>query len=51
MWLFLLWWCVDDHLAQLLGRPELGHLPWWFVLVIAAMLGEAVQVRATVSKE
>ena len=27
MWLFLLWWCVDDHLASAMNAPGLGELP------------------------
>ena len=37
MWLFLLWWCVDDHLATALNTPGLGELPLWvpFILSLA----------------
>ncbi len=27
MWLF--WYCVDDHLAELLEMPGLGEIPFW----------------------
>jgi hypothetical protein len=29
----LLWYCFDDHLADALGAPGLGHLPWWVPLL------------------
>lgn len=35
MWMFLLWWAVDDHLAAALNAPGLGHLPIWVPLLIA----------------
>ena len=34
MWMFLLWWCVDDHLAAALDTPGLGKLPIWVPLII-----------------
>jgi hypothetical protein len=34
MWIFLLWWCVDDHIAAALDAPGLGHLPWWVPFII-----------------
>ncbi|MCA8902148.1 MAG: hypothetical protein KDA53_12965 [Hyphomonas sp.] len=35
MWLWLLWWCVDDHLAAALNLPGLGTLPIWVPLIIS----------------
>ncbi len=35
MWLFLLWWCVDDHIAAALDTPKLGDLPIWVPFIIA----------------
>lgn len=35
MWLFLLWWCVDDHLATAMGAPGLGELPIWVPLLLS----------------
>ncbi|MEC7290833.1 MAG: hypothetical protein VXW22_12160, partial [Pseudomonadota bacterium] len=35
MWLFLLWWCVDDHLASALNAPGLGTLPLWVPLILS----------------
>ncbi|MHA7859482.1 MAG: hypothetical protein ACX94D_15475 [Henriciella sp.] len=35
MWLFLLWWCVDDHLAEALNTPGLGELPIWVPLILS----------------
>lgn len=35
MWLFLLWWCVDDHIAQAFETPGLGELPIWVPLILS----------------
>ncbi len=35
MWLWLLWWCVDDHLAAALNLPGLGTLPIWVPLFLS----------------
>ncbi|MEM9571870.1 MAG: hypothetical protein AAF996_10405 [Pseudomonadota bacterium] len=35
MWLFLLWWCVDDHIAQAFETPGLGELPLWVPLILS----------------
>lgn len=35
MWLWVFWWCVDDHLAELFGIPALGHVPFWVVFVLS----------------
>jgi len=35
MWLFLLWWCVDDHLARAMNAPGLGELPLWVPLILS----------------
>ncbi len=35
MWLFLLWWCVDDHLASAMNAPGLGELPIWVPLILS----------------
>ncbi len=35
MWLFLLWWCVDDHLAAAIDAPGLGTLPLWVPLLLS----------------
>jgi hypothetical protein len=35
MWLFLLWWCVDDHLAAAIEAPGLGELPIWVPLILS----------------
>jgi hypothetical protein len=34
MWLFLLWWLVDDHIAAALEAPGVGELPIWVPLII-----------------
>jgi hypothetical protein len=44
MWLFLLWWCVDDHLAAALNAPGLGALPIWVPLIIAIAFSTTVNV-------
>ena len=43
MWMFSLWWCVDDHLATAFGAPGLGVLPIWVPLLMA--LGFATTVK------
>lgn len=35
MLLFLLWWCVDDHIATALEAPSLGELPLWVPLILS----------------
>lgn len=35
MWLFVLWWCVDDTLAHALELPGLGTLPIWAPLILS----------------
>ena len=35
MWLWLLWWCVDDHIAQALDAPGIVTLPIWVPLIIS----------------
>lgn len=35
MFLFLFWWCVDDHLAAAIDKPGLGELPIWVPLIIS----------------
>ena len=35
MWLFLLWWLVDDHLAAAMEMPGLGSLPIWVPLILS----------------
>ena len=34
-WLWLLWWCFDDHLAAAVGEPGLGSLPFWVPVLIS----------------
>lgn len=46
MWMFLLWWCVDDHLAEALGAPGLGTLPIWVPLIIAFAFSTTVSLSA-----
>jgi hypothetical protein len=45
MWMFLLWWCVDDHLADALNAPDLGNLPIWVPLIIAFAFSTTVQIK------
>lgn len=35
MLLFLLWWCVDDHIAEALETPGVGELPLWVPLILS----------------
>lgn len=35
MWLWLLWWCVDDHIAKAAGAPGIGELPVWVPLILS----------------
>jgi hypothetical protein len=44
MWMFLLWWAVDDHLATALNAPGLGHLPIWVPLLIAIAFSTTVNL-------
>ena len=44
MWMFLLWWAVDDHLAEALGAPGLGHLPIWVPFIIAIAFSQTLSV-------
>lgn len=44
MWLFLLWWCVDDHLADALDAQKLGELPIWVPLIIAIAFSTTLNV-------
>lgn len=38
MTLFLFWYCFDDHLAEILNAPALGHVPWWVILLIGIVI-------------
>jgi hypothetical protein len=44
MWMFLLWWLVDDHLAAALNTPGLGTLPIWVPFIIAIAFSTTVNV-------
>jgi hypothetical protein len=46
MWMFLLWWCVDDHLAEALETPGLGTLPIWVPFIIAFAFSTTVSISA-----
>ncbi|MGE3301975.1 MAG: hypothetical protein AB7M12_02550 [Hyphomonadaceae bacterium] len=46
MWMFLLWWCVDDHLAKALDAPGLGALPIWTPLLIAIGFSTTLSLSA-----
>ncbi len=35
MWMFLLWWCVDDTIARAVNTPGIGTLPWWVPAIVA----------------
>jgi hypothetical protein len=34
MWLFVLWWAIDDHIAAAVGAPGIGALPLWVPLIL-----------------
>jgi hypothetical protein len=44
MWMFLLWWCVDDHLATALDAEGLGDLPIWVPFIIALAFSTTLNV-------
>jgi hypothetical protein len=44
MWIFLLWWCVDDHLAAALNAPGLGQLPIWVPFIIGLAFSTTINV-------
>ena len=46
MWMFLLWWCVDDHLAAALETPGLGALPIWVPLIVGFAFSTTVSISA-----
>ena len=46
MWMFLLWWLVDDHLAAALNTPGLGTLPIWVPFIIALAFSTTLNVAA-----
>ncbi len=50
MWMFLLWWCVDDHLARALNTPGLGNLPWWVPAIIAFAFSTTVSLSGAKKK-
>lgn len=39
----ILWYCIDDTLAELVGVAELGRLPFWFVFPSLMLLGTFVR--------
>ena len=43
MFLFPLWWCVDDHLAAALETPGLGTLPIWVPLILSPAFSFTLQ--------
>lgn len=34
-WIWVYWWCFDDHLAASLGVSGLGNVPFWVLLLIS----------------
>jgi hypothetical protein len=50
MWLFLLWWCVDDHIAQALNAPGVGTLPWWVPLLVGLAFSFTISANVRRSK-
>lgn len=43
VFLFLFWWCVDDHLAAAMGMPGLGSLPIWVPLILSLAFSFTLQ--------
>lgn len=39
--MILFWYCADDHIAEILHYPALGHVPLWIVLVIGLALTQS----------
>ena len=47
MWLFLLWWTFDDHLAEALETPGLGELPLWVLALASIALSMTLSVNGS----
>lgn len=45
MWLFLLWWCVDDTIARAVETPGLGTLPVWVPLILSIAVSTTLSAR------
>lgn len=45
MWLFLLWWTFDDHLAEALEAPGVGELPIWVMALASIALSMTLSVN------
>jgi len=45
MWLFLLWWCVDDTIAAAVGAPGLGELPIWVPAILSLAFVTSINAR------
>lgn len=43
----LLWYCFDDRLAELLGRGQLGTLPWTLVFPLLLAVGSMLSIAGT----
>lgn len=48
MFIFLIWWCIDDALATALNMPEIGRLPWVLVLLACLILAPGFRLRGEV---
>ena len=46
MWLFLLWWCVDDTIARAIEAPGLGSLPIWVPAILSLALATTINASA-----
>jgi hypothetical protein len=49
MWLWVFWWCVDDHIALAFNEPGIGTLPWWVPLILGVAF--STTVRLSVAKD
>tara|TARA_Y100000052_G_C2950477_1_gene86825 strand:+ start:450 stop:620 length:171 start_codon:yes stop_codon:yes gene_type:complete len=45
MFLFLLWWLVDDHLAEALNAPGLGQLPLWVIFILSVAISMSMSPK------
>jgi hypothetical protein len=42
------WYCIDDYVAGVAHAPELGHVPWWVVLVLHLLIIPFLRARVRV---
>ena len=42
MFLFIIWYFVDDYLASHFNNPAIGEIEWWVVLLISAGINAGI---------